>query len=184
MLFSCEGEDTIGVKAPMMLIMPELQELCGKLTPPPSVMHLEVDSLVASTKPSVEPSFDDTCESVDTIGVKPPVMLFMHELQELCGKSAPPLSVVHLEVDSLEASTMACATPSVEPSQLLVSDALFAKELFDLLVSLEAASPGSAKEIACLLSEKPTGNKVKKMMEYLRSKRKKNGTTRKASTAA
>jgi hypothetical protein len=186
--FACEGEDTIGVKAPVMLLMPELQELCGKLTPPLSVMHLEVDSLaastMASTKPSVEPSLDDACESVDTIGVKPPVMLFMPELQQLCGKSAPPLSVVHLEVDSLAASTMACATPSVEPSQLLLSDALFAKEIFDLLVSLEAASPGSAKEIACLLSEKPTGNKVKKVMEYLRRKSKKNGATRKASTAA
>jgi hypothetical protein len=64
-----------------------------------------------------------------------------------------------------------------------VSNALFAKELFDLLVSLEAASPGSAKEIACLLSEKP-GNKVKKVMEYLRRKSKKNGATRKASAAA
>jgi hypothetical protein len=62
--------------------------------------------------------------------------------------------VVHLEVDSLAASMMAFATPSVESTQLLVSDALFAKELCDLLVSLEAASPGSAKKIACLLSRR------------------------------
>jgi hypothetical protein len=67
---------------------------------------------------------------------------------------------------------------------LVIYQVVFAKELFDLLVSLEAASPGSAKEIACLLSEKPTGNKVKKVMEYLRSKSKKNGTTRKASAVA
>jgi hypothetical protein len=79
---------------------------------------------------------------------------------------------------------MASATPSVEPSQLFVSDALFAKELCDLLVSLEAVSPGSIKEIGCLLSEKATGNKVKKVKEYLRSKSKKNGATRNASAAA
>jgi hypothetical protein len=30
-----------------------------------------------------------------------PVMLIIPELQELHGKSAPPLSMVHLEVDSL-----------------------------------------------------------------------------------
>jgi hypothetical protein len=37
------------------------------------------------------------------------------------------------------------------------SEALFTKEFCGLLVSLEAAYPGSSKEIACILSEKAIG---------------------------
>ena len=74
-----------------------------------------------------------------------PVMLVMPELEGLCGESTPPLSLMHLEVaDS--------TPPSMEPGQPLVSvdsKALFAKEISDLLVSLETAIPGSSKEITC-----------------------------------
>jgi hypothetical protein len=115
------------------------------------------------------------------------VMMIMPELQELCGELAPPLSMVHLEVDSLGSSVVASMPLALEPHQLLVSvdsEALFAKDLCDLLVSLEAASPGYGKEIACLLLGKDTGDKVKKVKEYLRSKSKKSGAIRKVSAAA
>lgn len=114
-------------------------------------------------------------------------MLAMPELQELCGESAPPLSMMHLEVDSLGSLAVASSSPSLVPSQPLGavdSEALFAKELCELLVTLEAASPGSGKDIACLLSGKDAGCKIKKVKEYLRSKSKKSGATRKASAAA
>jgi hypothetical protein len=77
-------------------------------------------------------------------------------------------------------------TPSSEPSQPLVfvdSEILFAMELSDLLVSLETAYPISNEEIVCLLSEKDTGDKIKKVKDYLGSKCRKGGATRKASAA-
>jgi hypothetical protein len=103
-------------------------------------------------------------------------------------------------VDSLGVSVVAPTTPSVgldQPfdfvdrvgrSNVAValapsSDALFAKELCNLLVSLEAASPGSGKEIASLLSEKATTGKIMKVKEYLKSISKKSGVLRKAPTA-
>jgi hypothetical protein len=58
----------------------------------------------------------------------------------------------------------------------VVSEALFAKELFDLLGNLETAIPGSGKEIVRLQSD----DKTKKVREYLKSKSKKSSTTRKA----
>jgi hypothetical protein len=43
------------------------------------------------------------------------------------------------------------------------SEALFAKELSDLLVSLEAVSPGYGMEIACVLAGKASEDMIKKM---------------------
>jgi CO dehydrogenase/acetyl-CoA synthase alpha subunit len=59
---------------------------------------------------------------------------------------------------------------------------LFAKELCSLLINLEAAIPGSAKEIANILTDKASLGNIKKVKEYLRSKRKKCGVARKAHT--
>jgi hypothetical protein len=42
------------------------------------------------------------------------LMLIMPELHELCGKSVPPLSIGHLEVDSLGSSAVASMPPSSE----------------------------------------------------------------------
>jgi hypothetical protein len=75
----------------------------------------------------------------------------------------------------------------LEPSQSLGfadSEALFVKELCGLLASLEDGSPGSCKEIARLLSEKDSRDKIKKVKGYLRKKSKKCGATRKMSAAA
>jgi hypothetical protein len=53
------------------------------------------------------------------------------------------------------------------------SEALFVKELSDLLVSLEAASPGYSIEIACVLAWKAFADMIKRVEKSLRSKRKK-----------
>jgi hypothetical protein len=123
-------------------------------------------------------------ESKVTAEVRGPVMMIMPELQKLCGESSPPLSMLHLEEDTLGASEVASTVPSLEPSQPLVSETLFAKELNDLLIRLEEASPGSGKEIARLISEKDTEGKIKRVKEYLRRKSKKSCANRKASAAA
>jgi hypothetical protein len=53
------------------------------------------------------------------------------------------------------------------------SETLFAKELSDLLVSLEAASPGYDMEIACVLVGKASEDIIRKVEKSLRTKRKK-----------
>jgi hypothetical protein len=53
------------------------------------------------------------------------------------------------------------------------SEALFAKELSDLLVSLEAASPRYGMEIACVLAGKASEDMIRRVKMSLRSKRKK-----------
>jgi hypothetical protein len=52
-------------------------------------------------------------------------------------------------------------------------EALFGKELFDLLVSLEAASSGYGMDIAYVLTGKASEDIIKKVEKSLRSKRKK-----------
>jgi hypothetical protein len=53
------------------------------------------------------------------------------------------------------------------------SEALFGKELCDLLVSLEASSPGYGMEIACVLAGKASKDIIKKIEKSLRRKSKK-----------
>jgi hypothetical protein len=111
-----------------------------------SMLHLQVDPLgtstVASKPPPVEPSNID-----DKI---------IPKLQELCGES----SVASMEeLCSLESMEVAITPlpPSSEPPDFVDtrgmlasnSEAFFGKELCDLLVSLEAASSGYGKEVAC-----------------------------------
>jgi hypothetical protein len=138
----------------------------------------------ARPSPMPRPNVSDANESEVANGLMALMMLIMPELQELCGESVPPPSMLHKEVDSFGSSEVAYATLSLEASQSLVSEDLFAKELCDLLITLEAAIPGSSKEIASLLSEKATGDKIKRVKEYLRGKSKKSNATRKASAAA
>jgi hypothetical protein len=63
---------------------------------------------------------------------------------------------VNLEADSLVDLEVASTTSSLEPNHPLVSHALFAKDLCNFLVYLEAANPGFDKEIVYLLSRKGT----------------------------
>jgi hypothetical protein len=56
-----ESKDADEIMAPVMEIMPMLQESCGKPSPSMSMLHLQVDSfgtsMVASTPPPVDPSY-------------------------------------------------------------------------------------------------------------------------------
>jgi hypothetical protein len=109
----------------------------------------------------LQPEVTAAFESEDIVGIMTPVMVIMPELQELCGESAPPLSMEHVDVKSLGSETMAPTPPPLVPSppDLVDADAFFVKELCDLLASLEVASPGSSKDIVCLLAGPTTGTK-------------------------
>ncbi|XBH54924.1 hypothetical protein VPH35_077124 [Triticum aestivum] len=65
-----------------------------------------------------------------------------------------------------------------------IDEAVFKKRLGGLLASLEAASPGSGKTIACLLVEESSTRKIKKVKKALRSIGKKSDTLGKVSVAA
>jgi hypothetical protein len=140
----------------------------------------------ASPSPQPDVLVGSECEDIDVIM---PVIQIMPDLQELCEGLSPPLSMVHLQVDSLVTSEVASTPPLVEASccgdkviesSALApnSDALFARELGDLLARLEAASPGSSKEIARLLEDKSSRGKIQKVKEYLKSRSRKSGATR------
>jgi hypothetical protein len=62
---ACESEHADEIRAPVMEIMPELQELCEEPSPM-SMLHLQVDPprtlVVASTPQPVEPSY--ICDKV------------------------------------------------------------------------------------------------------------------------
>jgi hypothetical protein len=124
---------------------------------------------------------------VDRGGQVVSLIVEVNEVDVSAPNSEAPLSMVHPEVDLLGSLVVVSTPSSLEPSESFSfadSDALFAKELCDLLASLEAASPGSSKEIARLLSTKDSWDKIEKVKEYLKSKSKKYGTTRKVSRAA
>jgi hypothetical protein len=69
------------------------------------------------------------------------------------------------------------------------SEALFGSELCSLLASLEAASPGYGKDIACVLAGKASEDMIKMVEKSLRKvsiwgRRRKKGVARKFSAAA
>jgi hypothetical protein len=83
-----------------------------------------------------------------------------------------------VELGSL-GSVVATMTPSppsdfIDTGGVLApnSEALFEKELRELLVSLEAASPRYGKKIACVLAGKASGCLIKKVEKSLRRRRK------------
>ena len=65
-----------------------------------------------------------------------------------------------------------------------IDEAVFVEKLGRLLASLDATCPGSGKAIACLLAEKGSTGKIKKVKKALRAIGKKSGTIGKASVAA
>lgn len=145
--------------APVLQIMPDLQELCVSPSLPLSVEHLKVDLPVISC---VQPDSDS------------------------------PLSGEQLEVNSPEQSDVTFASTPPSPSHN--SDVLFAKELCDLLSSVEVAIPGCGRAIACLLTGTKIKGKGKKVddrsrsdipkKKSLRCKDKKSGSIGKAPAAA
>jgi hypothetical protein len=64
------------------------------------------------------------------------------------------------------------------------SEALFAKELSDLLVSLEAASPGYGIEITCVLARKASEDMIKKGREIAQKQKKEKGCLLEVSATA
>jgi hypothetical protein len=150
-----------------MQIMPKLKEICGE------PISLKVVSI-------------GTSAVADIIDVVP-------KLQELCGE---PSVVMLKEMGQLGVSTV----PMTPSSPLLVvplggeigevgasapdSETLFAKELCDLLISLESVCPGGGKEIVDILATKDSRGITKKVKKSPRSKCKKSDMARKASAAA
>jgi hypothetical protein len=126
-----------------------------------------------------------------------PVLLITPELHESCGESSVVLPLVLGSSEALVVATTP-SPPQLEPCESLDSldsgevlapnsDALFAKELCGLLASLEAASPGYGKDIACVLAGKASEDLLREVEKSLRKvsiwgRRRKRGVARKAST--
>jgi hypothetical protein len=98
-----------------------------------------------------------------------PMLHITPEFHELCEESS---KVPPSEVDSFEA----LVTLPLQSSASLVSgavlarssDALFAKELYGLLTTLEAVSPRYGKNIACVLVGQASENLIKKVENSLK----------------
>ena len=152
----------------------------------------------SSSTLSVLPSILPTAESEANGTVVAPVMQTMPKLQVVCVSPALPVSVEHIDVDS--SLTMSSPKRSEVDSRPIPSpsthnaDVLFAKELCNLLSSVEVAIPGCGRAIACLLTGSTIKGKNKKMsdcpppsiskVKSLRSKAKKGGAIGKAPAAA
>jgi hypothetical protein len=124
-----------------------------------------------------------TAEGEAIATVVAPVVQIMPELRELCTSPTLPLSVEHKKVDS----PMTLSSPEqsdgvsapIPPSMLDNPDALFAKELCDILSSLEAAIPGCGRAVACLLTGTPIKGKSKVGVSPRTGKRKEKSLRRK-----
>jgi hypothetical protein len=146
---------------------------------------------------SASPSVTSTIEGEALAAVVAPVLEIMPELQGLCASPVLPSSEEHVNVDSMatlsspERSDVISTT--IPPKPALNSDALFAKELCDILSSLEAANPGIGRALACILTGSTIKSKIKKVRDCprtgiqkeksLKRKDKKSGTIRKTSVA-
>jgi hypothetical protein len=131
-------------------------------------------SLCGSHCPSLRPtvSVSSECEGMD--GILASVLQIAPESHELCGES---FVVLPLEPGSLfEASGVATApSPSQSPAYMESGgvlehshEDLFGKELCGLIASLEMASPGYDKDIACVLAGKASGDTIRKVEKSLR----------------
>jgi hypothetical protein len=152
----------------------------------------------SSSPLSTSPSVSSIVKGEALAAIVTPVLQIMPELQGLCESPVLPLSEEHVNVDSLTAlsspkrSDVISAT--IPPKQKLNSDALFAKELCDILSSLEAANLGIGRALACILTGDIIKSKSKKVSDCprtgiqkdksLRRKDKKSGTIRKVPAAA
>ena len=147
-------------EAPVLHIMPELQEVCGKS---PMVLPMEMgplEALVVATVPSPPPSEPCQPGAFEDSGC----------------------SVVSASLTSVDRGHMVSLNDEVDDACVLApnSDALFAKELCDLLVRLEAAIPGYGKDIACALAGEASAGVIMKVEKSLRRVRKKRRVARKA----
>ncbi|KAF7012678.1 hypothetical protein CFC21_026844 [Triticum aestivum] len=184
------SELIVEVVTPVLRIMSELQKLCGEPTLPISmVLPEEIGSLggdlampTATSSFSLEPS--QPLAFVDLGGLAAAAALS----PEVVG----PVASVGAEFDEVGALTPVSKAPKPVQSLIFDRDAMlaridevvFAKKLGRLLTSLDAACPGSAKTIACLLAEEVSTGKIKKVKKAIRNIGKKTDVIRKASATA
>jgi hypothetical protein len=135
---------------PVLQIMPELQELREESSMVLSMELGSVESLAVAM--TLSPPSSETSQpsvSVESGGLDASATLLIGH-------------VVSLSNEVVEAGVL---TPT--------SEALFAKELSDLLVSLEAVSPGYGMEIASVLAGTASKDIIRKVEKFLQCKRKK-----------
>jgi hypothetical protein len=149
------------VVAPVLQIMPELEEFCGE---PSVVRPLEVGTLGALAV-ALAPS--------PPLSSEPPAFVDRGDLEAFATLS----HVTSRPVVSL--------SDEVSEVDMLASnfEDLFGKEICDLLVGLEADFPGYGKEIASVLTGKASDDITRKVEKSLRSKKKKRVITWKFSAA-
>jgi hypothetical protein len=127
-------------------------------------------------------------------GILAPVLQITPELHELCEEYSV---VLPLEVGSFEALAVAPAPLPLQSPAYMVSGevlahsskALFGTELCGLLASLEGASPGYGKDIACVLAGKAPEDMIRRVEKPLRrvsiwGRKRKKGVARKTSVVA
>jgi hypothetical protein len=160
---------------------------------------VEEDNLYGSVSPrgspclSPQPSVSPAFVSEDMAGILAPVLQITPELHELREEDSVELP---LELGSFEASAVApMPSPPQKPASMFSeevlahsSEALFGTELCGLLASLEVASPGYGKDIACVLAGKASEDMIRMMEKSLRKvsvwgKRRKKRITKKFSAA-
>jgi hypothetical protein len=123
--------------------------------------------------PSPQPFVSSASVSEGMVGTLAPVLQITPELHDLCEEDSVELP---LELGSFEASTVAPApSPPQKPTSVFreevlthSSEALFGRELCGLLASLEAASPGYGKDIACVLARKASEDMIRMVEKSLK----------------
>jgi hypothetical protein len=191
----------------MELVSLEALEVATTPSPPPSQpcqSSAIVDSgaLDASVTTANVVSLSDEIDKTGVLAPNPvssvilPMELVSSEALEVATTPSPPpsgpcQSSAIVDSGALDASVTTANVVSlsdeIDKAGVLApnSEALFGKEICNLLVSLEAASPGYGKELPCVLSGKASKELIKKMEKSLSIiKIRKRRVTRKASSAA
>jgi hypothetical protein len=170
-------------------IMPELQELCGGPAVSLSNEQAKMDSFEFSAMASLPSLVTDFEESGD---IDSAVSLSLEPVGHVVAMT--PLAPELGSVEALAVAPMPSPpqNPTSEVSGEVLehsSEALFGSELCGLLASLEAASPGYGKDIACVLAGKASEDMIKMVEKSLKKvsiwgRRRKKGVARKFSAAA
>ena len=159
------------VVAPVLQIMPELQQLCVRPASPQPMEHVEVVSLVTPVEGQDSPRSCEQLEASDSIVSVVSVTDNVEAVKMLASDPLEPSQMVTIVEREGSDVTVTHSHETVGQVSVRdkVNDILFQIKIHSLLKRLEAASPGSGKVI---------------VEEALRSKRMKSGATRKASSAA
>ncbi|XBI53302.1 hypothetical protein VPH35_035545 [Triticum aestivum] len=159
------------VVAPVLQIMPELQQLCARPASPQPLEHVEVVSPVNLVEGQDSRRSCEQLEASESIVSIVSVTDNVEAVNMLASdplEPSQPLAIVEREGSNVTV-THSHETIGQVSVRDKVNDILFQIEIHSLLKRLEAASPGSGKAI---------------VEEALRSKRTNSGATRKASAVA